>query len=71
MRVIASSPDQNLFQAQFSPGDERLICFQAVTRATGRPMTSTITSRPPRAVRGSQLPTASSGTTSRAGRPTA
>ena len=42
MRVIASSPDRNLFQAQFSPADERLICFQAVKRATGRPTTSTI-----------------------------
>lgn len=41
MRVIASAPDRNLFQAQFSP-DERLICFQATTRQTGRPMTSQI-----------------------------
>jgi Tol biopolymer transport system component len=41
MRVIASAPDGNLFQAQFAP-DERLICFQSVTRATGLPMKSAI-----------------------------
>ena len=41
MRVLASSPDRNLVQAQFSP-DERLICFNAVQMTPGRPRKSTI-----------------------------
>ena len=40
MRIIASSPDRSLVQAQFSP-DERLVCFNAVLMA-GRPRTSRV-----------------------------
>jgi Tol biopolymer transport system component/DNA-binding winged helix-turn-helix (wHTH) protein len=39
--VVASAPDRNLFQAQFSP-DQRLICFNALANTPGRPRQSTI-----------------------------
>jgi Tol biopolymer transport system component len=41
MRVIASAPDRNVVQGQFSP-NQKLICFNAVQRAHGRPAKSII-----------------------------